>query len=413
MSSLARLLDVRPGERRPVAALFALSLALGLGLAAIEIAVDTELLAGTSATELPWAHVAVAVAVFLGGALLAVLRAWLPATAFLGGPLALVGLAALPLVPLLDDAPGVVTLLALYAGHHVLVAFAVVAFWSLAARALDVEQSRRLYGLVSAGELVAVLLVGLAAAPLRRALDLPALLGGALALLVTSALAMLAWARRVAVDVPADRSSAAPPEPAATPAERRHVARLVAYYGAYNVTYHMIEITLFVAVQAAHPGRPDAIAGTLGALAIARIGLGVLVRLFFTGRLLARVGLGAGLASTPVVVLGLAGLALGLPPLAAAIALSTGESATRSALGKPAFMAAQRPLAAAPRERALIAVETVVEPATTGLAGACLLMLPGTWLSGPALMFIPTPIAALWLLAARALARSYRRLARE
>ena len=163
MSRLGRLLNVRPGEGGRVAALFVLSLALGLGLAAIEVAVDTELLAGTPTSELPWAHIAVCVAVFLGGALLAGLRAWLPAAAFIGGPLGLVGLAALLFVPLLDDAPGVVTLLALYAGHHVLVAFAVVAFWSLAARALDVEQSRRLYGLVSAGELVAVLLVGLAA----------------------------------------------------------------------------------------------------------------------------------------------------------------------------------------------------------------------------------------------------------
>lgn len=410
MFSLGRLLNVRPGEGGPVAALFVLSLALGLGLAAIEIAVDTELLAGTTPSALPWAHIAVSVAVFLGGALLAGLRAWLPAAAFLGGPLGVIGLAALLCVPLIDEAPGGVTLLALYAGHHVLVAFAVVAFWSLAARALDVEQSRRLYGLVSAGELVAVLLVGLAAAPLQRALELPALLGWALALLVASALTMLAWARRVAVDGPADRVVAAPSEVAASPAERRHITRLVAYYCGYNVTYHLIEFTLFVAVQGAHPGQPEAIAGTLGALAIARIGLGVVVRLFLTGRLLARVGVGVGLVSTPVVVLGVAGLALGLSPLAAAIALSTSESATRSGLGKPAVMAAQRPLSAAPRERVLIAVETFVEPATTGLAGACLLMLPATWLSGPALLFIPTPIAALWLLAARALARSYRRL---
>jgi hypothetical protein len=122
MSRLGRLLNVRPGEGGRVAALFVLSLALGLGLAAIEVAVDTELLAGTPTSELPWAHIAVSVAVFIGGALLAGLRAWLPAAAFIGGPLGLVGLAALLCVPLLDDAPGVVTLLALYAGHHVLVA---------------------------------------------------------------------------------------------------------------------------------------------------------------------------------------------------------------------------------------------------------------------------------------------------
>lgn len=411
MASLDGLFDLRPGERERVAGLFALSLALGLGLAVIEVAVDTALLAGTSVAELPWAHVAVAVAVALGGGLLAALRACLPAAVFLGGPLALVGIGGLVFVLHLGEALDVVTLLALYAGHRVLVAFTVVAFWSLAARVLDVEQSRRLYGLVSGGELVAVLVVGLVAAPLQRAVDLPGQLAWALGLLVLGGLALVGWSTRAGWNVPSAMSSTPVASPAMTAVERRHVAHLVRYYAAYNVTFYLIEFTLFAAVQAAHPGRPDAIAGTLGALAIARISVSALVRLLLTGRLLARVGLGVGLASTPAVVLAMTGVALALPPLAATIALSTGEAAARGAVGKPAFMAAQRPLPPAPRERLLVAVETVAEPATTALAGAILLVLPGTWLSGPYLVFLPTPIAALWLLAAGALARSYRRLA--
>ncbi len=121
--------------------------------------------------------------------------------------------------------------------------------------------------------------------------------------------------------------------------------------------------------------------------------------------------LGLGLAAIEIAVdTELTGLGVALAPLATALALSTGESAARGAVGKPVFMAAQRPLSPAPRERLLVAVETVTEPATTGLAGELLLMLLGTWLAGSALLFIPAPFAALWLFAAAALARSYRRL---
>lgn len=408
-----RVFDLRPGERARVAGLFAVSLAFGFGLSAMEIAVLTSLLASGAPDGIPWAQVVVGATVLVAGGLLTLLRARLSPAAFVGAPVVLLGGAALLVLPQqVADAPALPGLLLLIASHGVLSAVAMVAFWTLAGRALDVAQSARLYGLVSAGELVGIALAGLLAAPMRAAFDLPVLLAGSLALLTLTGLALLPFARTVQAGSDCEE---APPAAAAAPLERAHVARCVAYYSAYNLTYYLIEFTLFVAIQRAWSGQPEAIAAALGALTALRVGVGVAFRLFFTGRMLARFGLGMGLASTPVAVLGLCGLGLLAHPLAgsvlvAAFALSVGESAARNGLGKPAFMAAQRPLSSAPRERTVTLMETVVEPLTTGLAGASILLLPVAWLSGPALLLVPIPTALAWLAAAAALGRSYRRL---
>lgn len=408
-----RVFDLRSGERARAAGLFAVSFAFGFGLSAMEIAIHTSLLATGSPDGIPWAQVAVGATVFSAGGLLSVLRARLSPAVFVGAPVALFGAIALLVLPrLIDDQPGLPGLLGLVASHGVLSALAMVAFWTLAARALDVEQSRRLYGLVSAGELVGIVVAGLLAAPMRHWLDLPALLALSLALVTVTGLALLPFARSVHASTAPE-----PPAPAASvaPLERRHVALCIGYYSAYNLTYYLIEYTLYVAIQRAWAGEPESIAGALGAVTAARVAIGVAFRLFLTGRLLTRFGLGLGLGCAPVAVLAVCAIGLAAAPLAtsvlvAAFALSVVESAARNALGKPAFMAAQRPLSAAPRERTVTRIETVVEPLTTGLAGASILLAPAAWLAGPALLLVPVPTALAWLAASLALGRSYRRL---
>lgn len=408
-----RIFDLRAGERARAAGLFAVSFAFGFGLSAMEIAIQTSLLASGSPDNIPWAQVAVGVTVFSAGGLLSVLRARLSPAVFVGAPVALLGAVALLVLPqIVGAAPGLSGLLGLIASHGVLSALAMVAFWTLAARAFDIEQSRRLYGLVSAGELVGIVVAGLLAAPMRHWFDLPALLALSLALVTVTGLALLPFARSVHGSAPHETEE---PAAATAPLECRHVSRCVSYYSAYNLSYYLIEYTLFIAIQRAWAGEPESIAGALGAVSAARVAIGVGFRLFLTGRLLSRFGLGLGLSSGPVAVLAMCAIGLMAYPLAgsvlvAAFALSVVESAARNALGKPAFMAAQRPLSRAPRERTLTRIETVVEPLTTGLAGASILLLPAAWFAGPALLLVPVPTALAWLAASAALGRSYRRL---
>src|SRR5262249_44871829 len=98
-------------------------------------------------------------------------------TAMALGPLIVVVLALLGLVLCLWQAtPGLPYLMVLRAFSYVLDALAVTSFWTVTARLLDVEQSTRIYALVGAGEVVAGLLGGAAAAPLQSMLSLPGLL---------------------------------------------------------------------------------------------------------------------------------------------------------------------------------------------------------------------------------------------
>jgi|JI9StandDraft_1071089.scaffolds.fasta_scaffold19413_5 hypothetical protein len=406
-----RALGLRPGEHRRVAALFAASFTLGLALVLFDLAVGADLLAVAAPDELPWARVAVGAAVLVSGLALVTLQHRLSPAAFVAGPLLGLAVTGLAAVHNLAEAPGFYALLGLYAAQRVLSAFALVAYWTVAADALDVAESRRLYALGSAGELLAVLAVGLAAGPLRHALALPHLLDLSLVLLVAGAALLLPLARRTR----AVRPTTSSPTAAATRDEHRHAASCLAYHVAYNATCILVEFTALIAVARANPGRPDAIAGLLGALIVARVAVAAAARLFIAGRVLDRLGPGPGLACGPVVVLTVGAVALlsgtaTHAPLTAAVALSTAEAAARHALGKSAFMVAQRPLPPTLQTRTLVATETLAAPLTAGLVGGLLLLAPGTWLSGPVLLVIPCCTALAWLLAARALTRSYLRL---
>jgi hypothetical protein len=305
-SLAARALDVRPGEQRRVAALFTASFILGLALTLFDLAVAAHLLAAAAPEDLPWARVAVGAAVLASGAALAALRVRLSPAALAAGPLMLLAAVGLSLVPLLAEPPGLTALLGLYAAQRVLSALALVAFWTVAARALDVAESRRLYALVSAGELLAVVVIGLAAGPLHRALALQGLLALSLVLLAAGAALLLPLARRPR----SERAAAPTPEAPASRDERRHAARCVVYHVAYNVTCTLVDFAALLAVQRADPGRPDALAATLGALVAARVAVAAVVRLVAAGRLLERLGPGPALALGPAAVLVVAAAAL-------------------------------------------------------------------------------------------------------
>ncbi|MBL9099519.1 MAG: hypothetical protein JNL82_01110 [Myxococcales bacterium] len=405
---LGRLLGVRAGEGRRVAALVGVSLGLGVGLHAIDLAIDASLLVHGATADLPWTLIGNGAAVLLCGALLAGLRRRLPPTLFPWVPVACLGGLALLVVPARVDAdPGFTTFALISASQRVLLALALVGFWTLAARCLDGEQSRRLYGLVGAGELLSALLAAVATAPLLRALGLAPMLAAAFALLLLATAAMRALARAYPGD---PGQGPAAPEGPTSAAQRRLMGACCAYQAGYNLAFFVVELAVFSALQRVHGDRSDAIAAWLGGIIVVRIVSSSAVRVLLTGRILTRLGLAVGLAAAPVlVVLGASLVAVtGAAGLSVAVALLTAESAARHALGQPAFLAAQRPLPGPQRERTLVLVEAIVEPLSTGLAGALLLSLPATWLVDAVLLRLALPVGLVWLLAAAAVARAHR-----
>ncbi len=409
---LARLLGLRPEEFGRASALFALSFVLGLSLVSLELASSTGLLVTLEGAQLAWSHVAVAAALPLAGLALAWLRPRVSVASYVTLPLA-----AFSLVVFAagwsagDGTPGALTVLGLWAGAKALSATAIVGFWTLAARTFDVEQSRRVYGLIGAGELIAGVLGGVGAGALQAALPRTDLIALTVAGVLGGVLLTLPLARNLVPEAPA-----APADAGASALVRAHQRRCIAYFGASNFTYDILEFLVLVSIQRAYPGQPEAMAGLLGGLFAARLTLSALIRVFVTGHVLGRRGLGPALAGPPATVSGLALAAVALHPMAvsllvATVALQMAEGIVRNGFGKPAFMAAQRPLPTPTRDQTLLLIETAVEPATTGLAGLALLLLPVQALAGTALLLLPVPGAAVWLFFARNLNRSYRALA--
>lgn len=407
---LMRLLGVRRGEAGRAAVLFLLSFVLGLSLVSFDLALSTSLVLTLSVQELAWTQVVLAGVVPFAGLAMAWLRPRLSTILFVTLPLAVVACVVLLLILLVPDGKfGTLTLLALWSAEHVLSAFAIVGFWTVAAHAFDVEQSRRIYGLINSGELLSGVLGGLSAGWLRGSLAEPTLLILALCGVLAGVLLTVPLARNVVQAEEAESVTAA------LSTVRGHGLVCLVYYAGYNILFDVVDFLVLVAVQRTYPGEPEAIAGVLGTVHAVRLSIGGLLGVFVSGRTMGRHGVGAGLIVPPIVIGGaafLVGTVLTsqLSVLAAAILLKIIDGAVRLGLGKPAFMAAQRPMPAIARERTLLLIETAVEPATTGAAGAALLWMPTAILSGGALLLLPVPIAAAWLASAIALDRSYRRL---
>jgi AAA family ATP:ADP antiporter len=423
---LQRLLGLKPHESRLAARLFFISFFIGVALVSFDLAVSTALVVELGPGELIVARSVPVAAAPLTGMVLLWLRPRLSFTAMALGPLSVVVLALLGLVLCLWQAtPGLSYLMVLRAFSYVLDALAVTSFWAVTARLLDIEQSTRIYALVSAGEVVAGLLGGVAAAPLLYLLSLPGLL------LLTTGGFCIATVLLIRVTRQASGSLSGP----ATQSEEvasagvgsqgllrqlrsvlrnPHARRLMTYYVWADIATTLIELTLSLSLQHAEAS-PTVVAATLGWLLAAQLLLTTALRVFLAGRLLRRYGVGFGLASAPLAVLAVAALALATNPfvpslLAAAVALSGSKAIVSGVLQKPAFMAAFRPMATEPREQTLLLIETVVDPATTCLPGLALLLLPAAALQGTALLWLLLPGVLVWSSSARSLARSYQHL---
>jgi len=431
---LQRLLGLQPHESRMAARLFFISFFLGVALVSFDLAVSTALVVGLSSGEMIFARSVAVGAAPLTGMVLLWLRPRLSFTAIALGPLTVVVLVLLGLVLGLWQATlGLPYLMVLRACSYVLDALAMTSFWAVTARLLDIEQSTRIYALVSAGEVIAGLLGGIAAAPLQHLLSLPGLL-----LLTTGGICMatvllVRLARQAARCQPQDEradESLLAHRPVSEDVGQQgvlrqlrqvlrhhHARHLITYYVWNDISTTLIELMICLSLQ--HAGAsPTAVAATFGWLLAAQLLLTAALRVFVTGRVLQRYGVGFGLASAPVTVLAVVVLALATHPfvpslLAAAIALSGTKALVYGGLQKPAFMAAYRPMATEPREQTLLLIETLVDPTTTCLPGVALLLLPAAALQGTALLWLLVPGVLMWCWSARSMARSYQYLRAE
>jgi AAA family ATP:ADP antiporter len=296
--------------------------------------------------------------------------------------------------------------------------FANLALWALAGRLLDVRQGKRLFGLIGSGNWMAVAAGGFAVSPIVAALGTPNLLVLAGISLVVAVVFQLAALRQYGASLDASpQPRQATPEKSAAPdlLRSRYVLLVLALVVIWWVGFFFVDNIFYDRAALQFPN-PDQLAGSLGNLFAACGVLGLIITTFFTGPVLNRQGLRAGLFILPVVltasVSGLAiGGALGLAA-SALFVLAALAKTTSISFGFTIDLAARtllyQPLPAERRVNIQTMADGIVQPLAIGLSGLLLLVF-NTMLGFRAiqLSFLFLGIAAVWLAVLVALRREY------
>ena len=150
-----RFLGVRPHETTSVWLLFAHNSLLSFGTVLVYLAATALLLARHPAATLPVAYCVGALAMGLAGSLYVCLERRWPGPKLAGRALLAVVAIALVLALAWRPVPSVATAVALMAGYRLLYLLSGLETWSMSSVLFNARQGRRLFGVVSSGELPA------------------------------------------------------------------------------------------------------------------------------------------------------------------------------------------------------------------------------------------------------------------
>ena len=293
--------------------------------------------------------------------------------------------------------------------------FAVSVFWAVMADVFQSEQSRRLYGVIAAGGSLGALVGGLLTSSLVAAIGAPALLLVSLVTLELALWCMFAINRRVnlvaaAAQRPQDEVVGGKALDGFRMALRSPY--LLGMCG-YMLLYTIGSTFLYFLQAQVVAGTIDGKAAQTAYFANVDIwvnGLTLLLQLFLTGRLMARIGVGLTLAALPLIsMVGFAGLGL-MPVLAAVVVFTVARRVTNFALSRPARETLFVPLSRGEKYKAKNLIDTVVYRVGDQLGAWTngLLIWLGFGIAGIA--WSAVPLAGLWLLLSLWLGRRYREL---
>lgn len=291
--------------------------------------------------------------------------------------------------------------------------FAVSLFWAVMADVFQSEQSRRLYGVIAAGGSLGALVGGVVTSGLVAVIGTPALLLVSLAMLELALWCMYAITRRMA-PTSAEARRAGDEIIGGNAADGFRLALrspylmgICGYMFLYTIGSTFLYFLQAQVVDSTINGR-EAQTAYFANVDIWVNGLTLVLQLFLTGRLMARVGVGLTLAALPLIsVIGFVGLGL-WPVLAAVVVFTVARRVTNFAFSRPAREALYVPLSRAEKYKAKNLIDTVVYRIgdQVGAWTSSLLVWLGLGLGGIA--FTAAPLAAVWLALSLWLGRRYR-----
>ncbi len=276
--------------------------------------------------------------------------------------------------------------IAFYIWYYVLYALIMLAFWGLASRLLDIRQSKRLFGLIGIGMVVAMIISGFLVRPLVTAIGPFNLLLLAAVAIGCCLILMRFITKTQAVDVVAeDTQQQKQSKPKAGYAEllkQRYILLIVLVTTFNLVAYYFIDNAFYQQVYLKFP-ESDELASFLGEfLAVASI-FNLASRVFASGKLITRYGVMVGLLTLPValsasaLLVAITGTLFGIIPILFWMVVFTRLlfKAVGDAVDKPAFSVLYQALPTSQRMRVQTLIISIVEPVAGGVAGVVLLLL--------------------------------------
>jgi HEAT repeat protein len=364
------------------------SFAMGVGTVFFETAASALFLARFPSSLLPWVYIAAAVVNTLTGVGYTALQRRVSFARLMVGTIALLLLAVVGARAGLWAMPAAAWLtFSLLVVYRVLSALTDLEYWAVAGRLYDVRQAKRLFGMIGSGEVVARIL-GSFSVPL-----LVTRIGVANLMLVSAA--GLAACLVLLLAVLAGAGDAL--EVGAAKAESRHSAagslrqRLASLANPYLLTLlgvtvcailgkYFVDFAFLEQMKSRYGGAQE-LASFFGLFSGATQVMSLLTRFFVSGPVLSRFGVRSGLLVLPLAHLACTALLVALSGVAApaavfwlVIANQGIYKVLKHPIDNPSFKVLYQPLKPAQRLAAQIAVETIVTPMTTGLAGLVMLL---------------------------------------
>lgn len=402
MENWHRLLGVRPRETKTVGLFFAHNFLLGIGTILVYVAANVLLLAHQPERSLPLAYCVGSLAMVGVGRLYAHYEHHLLLRQVAGRALLAAAVLTLVLGLLLWLGPSVAVAVAIMTGYRLIYLLTNLEFWGMSAVVFNVRQGRRLFGVISAGDLPAKALGAVLAIFVHATSALYGLLLTAFAAYLLALLLQRATFRAQVVEA---RSR---PVPASLGAHLLGGSQLVRAMGlsllALAAVAVGVEYLFFINVKYKLQAQASILQYVGGLLALTYL-LAMVFKLLFARVGLDRLGMRWALLLLPLAALAGVGLFGGLQlahvGMAGQIAyfggLYLGLEVLRRAIFEPVFLVLFQPLTPAERLAGHTLVKGFYEPVGLGLGGLLLLALPA--LPGvPLIWMAGLLLAALFLL---------------
>lgn len=310
----------------------------------------------------------------------------------------LLAVAVAAIWPFIDGSP--VAVVAFYLLTAVGTVLLTSGFWLVVSEMLVVREAKRLFGLISAGGTLGVLVTGLLVGAAVRRVE-PSLLVPALVLLLLASAALNEFVPRGRMSANPSGASAKWSESVALIARNDHVRTLTLVVLLVAAVGTIVDFQFKEAAQDALGGERE-LAAFFGAFYAWTGGLALCVQLFLTTRIMTRGGVTWSVSVLPLLLLFLSAGMLAAPGLVVATGLRGADSTIKKSLFRSAVEFLWVPVRGDVRRRTKTFVDTMAENAGDGL-GALVVLLMVT-LGGVPSRFL-SPVVALICLVLLLLAR--------